>query len=140
MKRMGHPRTSGRGGFSLIEVTLALMVIAIGLLGMMALVPGALSIQAETHSMVDACLISERILNSMLMGETSLDDRAAVKLEFDADGRAAAGSAAVLQVSIRKLPTLLQMPPNTIRVAIQVNAARTGEEIYTLQAIVPDRS
>jgi len=139
MKGIGHSRASGRGGFSLIEITLALMVIAIGLLGIMALVPGAWSIQAETRLMIDARLISERILGSMLMGETSFD-RAGVKLEFDADGRAAAGAAAVLQVSIRKLPTLLQMPPNTIRVAIQVNAARTGEEIYTLQAIVPDRS
>jgi len=127
---------SGRGGFSLIEVTLALMVIALGLLGVMALIPGALSIQAETHSMIDARLISERILGSILQEGAAFE---AQDLEFDADGRAAVGSAVVLRVAIRTLPTLPQLPSGTSRVALSISAARTGEEIYNLQAIVPDR-
>jgi len=131
-------------GFSLIEVSLALLVIAIGFLGILALVPGALKIQQRTAVSVDARLICEDLLNDIRMNPDVLlepehpanGESNEIFYYYNLEGKRVGLEGATLRARVERRPVQEAQLQGTIWVDIVLNEVRDEEEIFRLSALV----
>lgn len=136
-----HPVHSTKG-FSLIEVALTLFIIAVALLGILALIPGALQLQSETAQMREAGLLSEKILADLRVTPERLAQLADYEEGPENPDRFAAEWGAnqhELRASVKRLPATVDMPPGLIPIAIEISEVRSDKRIFTLQALIPER-
>jgi uncharacterized protein (TIGR02598 family) len=103
MKQAASPKPEANGGFSLVEVTLALGIIAVSLVSLIGMLPAGLgSLRASMDATVHAQIL-QRVASEIVTSPfEALGDR---DFGFDADGRLVNGSDASLfyRVEVRGL-------------------------------------
>lgn len=132
-----------KGGFSLIEVALTLFIIAVALLGMLALIPGALQLQAETSAMVEARLLSEKVLAGLRAApEPAAKLTQVIETSSMGGNRLPEGMRSEiheLRASVKRLAVDGSLPPGLIPVAIEIIDTRNDQPVFTLQALIADQ-
>lgn len=101
---------SDRGGFTLVEVLIAMLILAIGLLGLEAMAIGASRTIATANQMTEYTLIASQQLETVLeqarSGQdpesdvTELDNGTTIDIDVDTDDQGAAGTLYTVRVTV----------------------------------------
>ena len=70
----GFFRTGKRGGFSLMEILIALAVLMLGLLGVLALFPVAIDASGQAAEATQCALLARSVKNALKLGMMNRDD------------------------------------------------------------------
>jgi type IV pilus assembly protein PilV len=127
-------RTPAEGGFTLIEVLVAMLILAVGLLGLEALGIGAARTIARADDQSQMTLLAGRV-----MEERMLDVRRApgtVNTSMACAGDVETGLYVCSQVSTQA--TLPSVPANSARIAVTVQDAPDGPVRFNLVSHVFD--
>ncbi len=83
MIQRGHPTNPG---FSLVEVTLALAIVAFGLIAIFGLLPGGLGLVRESAAEATASNVMGAVVLEVKAGALSPSTNAPVEILYDSDG------------------------------------------------------
>lgn len=105
---------SDRGGFTLVEVLIAMLILAVGLLGLEAMAIGASRTIATANRMTEYTLIASQQLETVLeqarSGQnpgpsvTELDNGTTIDIDVDTDPQGAAGTLYQVRVTVTPHP------------------------------------
>ena len=144
-----NPSRSSRSGFTLVEVSLALLIVAVGMLGTLAVIPQGSRAAKDAREDTFAAMVSQSVLSS-LRGHIHrglppntwryIPDSFSVSGPFQASGTAAAGKLMadvyVFRDSARKIPmgmvrvAYARTPDNTGNYRLMLSFFRGDQQVY----------